>query len=90
VIDRRRRAPEGPVRQILEQDIFGEFEVKTGRIGPALIGPTQSTTSLPKTASSKWVLTWRSDIDMNLLYPPFFEASPFFDGGFLSIPPQSE
>ena len=39
MIDRRRRAPEGPVRQILEQDIFGEFEVKTGRIGSGSYRP---------------------------------------------------
>src|SRR5213594_2705153 len=30
VIDRRTRAPEGPIREILDRDIFGEFEVKKG------------------------------------------------------------
>ncbi len=44
VIDRRTRAPEGPVREILEQDIFGEFEVKKTGSCPALIAPTSSTT----------------------------------------------
>ena len=39
VIDRRTRAPEGPVREILEQDIFGEFEVKKGRIVPGSYRP---------------------------------------------------
>ena len=39
VIDRRTRAPEGPVREILEQDIFGEFEVKKGRIVPGSYQP---------------------------------------------------
>ncbi len=40
VIDRRRtRAPEGPGREIREQDIFGEFEVKRGRIVPGSYRP---------------------------------------------------
>ena len=39
VIDRRARAPEGSVREILEQDIFGEFEVKKGRIVPGSYRP---------------------------------------------------
>jgi hypothetical protein len=39
VIDRRTRAPEGPVREILEQDIFGEFDVKKGRIVPGSYRP---------------------------------------------------
>ena len=37
--DRSARAPEGPVREILEQDIFGEFEVKKGRIVPGSYRP---------------------------------------------------
>src|SRR5262249_23310118 len=32
VIDRRTRAPEGPVRSVPTQDIFGEFDVQSGRI----------------------------------------------------------
>ena len=39
MIDRRTRAPEGPVREILEQDIFGEFQVKKGRIVPGSYRP---------------------------------------------------
>src|SRR6266568_6727846 len=39
VIDRRTRAPEGPVREIREQDIFGEFDVKKGRIVPGSYRP---------------------------------------------------
>ena len=39
VIDRRTRAPEGPVREILEQDIFGEFDVRKGRIVPGSYRP---------------------------------------------------
>src|SRR5215510_5420167 len=39
VIDRRTRAPEGPVREILEQDIFREFDVKKGRIVPGSYRP---------------------------------------------------
>src|SRR5262249_1633198 len=39
IIDRRTRTPEGPVREILEQDIFGEFQVSKGRIVPGSYRP---------------------------------------------------
>ena len=39
VIDRRTRAAEGPARKILEQDIFGEFDVRKGRIVPGSYRP---------------------------------------------------
>ncbi len=39
VVDQRTRAPQGPVREILNDDIFGEFHVKLGKIVPGSYRP---------------------------------------------------
>ena len=39
VVDQRTRAPQGSVREILTDDIFGEFDVKDGKIVPGSYRP---------------------------------------------------
>src|SRR5947208_16044100 len=39
VVDQRTRAPQGPVRAVLNDDIFGAFHVKLGRIVRASYRP---------------------------------------------------
>ena len=39
VVDQRTRAPQGPVREILTDDIFGEFHVRHGKIVPGSYRP---------------------------------------------------
>lgn len=39
VIDQRTRAPQGPVREVLTDDIFGEFDVSGGKIVPGSYRP---------------------------------------------------
>src|SRR5437773_10364899 len=39
VVDQRTRAPQGPVREILTDDIFGEFHVNHGKIVPGSYRP---------------------------------------------------
>lgn len=39
VVDQRTRAPKSPVREILTDDIFGEFDVKHGKIVPGSYRP---------------------------------------------------
>ena len=39
VIDQRTRAPQAPVREVLTDDIFGEFDVRDGKIVPGSYRP---------------------------------------------------